>query len=178
MLLRQPLMLAAPLIALGLAGAAAAQDRFADLTTIDRAVEGFTGAPIGTPGGATGPVDRRLRLAQCRSPLALAWHGRRQDAVRVECPDAGSWRIFVPLALGLQSASAAAAASSQSQQVLVERGQPVTIALTGRGFTVQQSGKALEQGVAGQWISVEPLGAKTPVQARVARPGLVTIPVG
>src|SRR6478609_6219167 len=42
---------------------------FADPAAIDRAVAAFTGAPIGTPGGARTPVDRRLRLAACNAGL-------------------------------------------------------------------------------------------------------------
>ena len=174
---RKTALIAASVLTLGLPAAAAAQGRFADLPAIDRAVESFTNAPIGTPGGAVSPVDRRLRLAQCNMPLKLAFHGRRQDTVRVECPDPGSWRIFVPLTLGLQAAPSAPMAAPKPQ-VLIERGQPVTIALTGRNFTVQQAGKALEKGAEGEWIEVEPQGAKGPIQAKVIRPGYVMIPLG
>ena len=69
-----------------------AQTGFADLGEIDNAVARFTGAPIGVPGGAALPVDRRLRLAACATPLALSWRGGAHDSVIVQCPDAGGWR--------------------------------------------------------------------------------------
>ena len=80
-------------LALFLAAAAS----FADLDTIDRQVAAFTGAPIGAAGGATQGLDRRLRLRPCYAPLALAWRGQTRDTVVAECPDAGGWRLFVPV---------------------------------------------------------------------------------
>ena len=58
-----------PLSALLLAAPALAQSALADLSAIDAAVARFAGAPLGAPGGAAAPVDRRLRLgiaARCR----------------------------------------------------------------------------------------------------------------
>jgi flagellar basal body P-ring formation protein FlgA len=65
---------------------ALAQAAYADLAVVDRAVAQFTGAPQGAPGGAAMPIDRRLRLAPCRVPLALGWYGTRRDTVEVACP--------------------------------------------------------------------------------------------
>lgn len=144
---------------------------FIDPAQIDRAVEQFTGAPIGVAGGAARPVDRRLRLAQCRSPLALGWHGTRQDAVRVECPDSGSWRIFVAIGGGGTAGPAARMAP------LVARGDAVSIVVRGPGFSVTQSGEALETGAQGEWIRVRPPGGSEPLRAQVARPGQVVIPL-
>ena len=73
---------------------------FADLDAVDREVAAFTGAPIGAPGGASMPVDRRLRLQACAAPLAVSWNGLRRDSVQVQCPAAGGWRIFVSLTTG------------------------------------------------------------------------------
>lgn len=149
----------------------AATAGFTDPAEIDRAVERFTGAPIGVLGGAAQPVDRRLRLAECRAPLALFWHSSRQDTVRVECPDAGSWRIFVSVRGG---ASAQAAARAQT---LVSRGDAVNIVVRGAGFSVSQAGEAMEAGAQGDWIRVRLPGGADPVRAQVQRPGLVIIPM-
>lgn len=146
---------------------ALAQSALADLAEIDRAVAGFTGVPTGAPGGAAMPVDRRLRLAPCRAPLALGWYGTRRDTVEVSCPVAGGWRLYVPLMGAAQSAAAAP---------LVARGDAVTITVSGDGFAVSQPGEALEAGGEGAWIKVRGLNPKAPVlRARVLRPGLVGI---
>jgi flagella basal body P-ring formation protein FlgA len=158
--------------ALGLVLAGAAG--FADLDAIDRQVATFTGAPIGTPGGALMPVDRRLRLQACRAPLAISWNGLRRDSLQVQCPEVGGWRIFV------QVASVAGAVAVPA----VNRGDAVTIAVSGDGFSVSQPGEALEGGPVGAWIRVRPVSsAATPaargeaLRAQIVRPGMVSIPV-
>jgi flagella basal body P-ring formation protein FlgA len=52
--------------------------RFAEMAAIDQAVAQFTGHPIGVPGGAAQPIDRRLRLAACTAPLALGCNAGRR----------------------------------------------------------------------------------------------------
>ena len=74
------------LVAAGLTASAAAASPM-DLSMLDRAVAEFTGAEVGQPGGAKLPVDRRLRLQACQSPLDLQWFGRDQRSVQVACPD-------------------------------------------------------------------------------------------
>ena len=161
-----PLLLASSAAALADAG-----PPVTDAATIDRAVERFTGAPIGVPGGAARPVDRRLRLAPCRAPLALGWHGVRQDSIEVRCPDAGSWRIFVAVAGEGPEGTAAKA------EPLVSRGDAVSIVVQGRGFSVSQAGEAMDAGAKGEWIRVRPPSGADPVRAQVERPGLVIIPL-
>jgi flagella basal body P-ring formation protein FlgA len=160
--------------ALGLVLAGAAG--FADLDAIDRQVAAFTGAPIGAPGGALMPVDRRLRLQACRAPLAIVWSGSRHDSVQVQCPEAGGWQIFVRVA-SLGGAVAPPA---------VNRGDAVTIAVNGDGFSVSQPGEALEGGPVGAWIRVRPVSATSAaaianrgeaLRARIVRPGMVAIPL-
>ena len=157
----------------GLAAIPCAQAQgLADPAAIDRDVAAFTGQPIGAPGGAARPVDRRLRLAACSAPLALSWRGDVHASILVECPDAGGWHIYVATAApasGNTRQTAAAAA--------IERGQAVTVALTGDGFSVSQPAEALESGAVGAWIKVRTQAKADPVQARVVRPGLVEVPV-
>lgn len=142
---------------------------FHDLVAIDRAVAAFTGGGIGEPGGATLPVDRRLRLATCRSPLSLEWQGSRQDTVLVQCPDAGGWRLFVAISGNARQAAAAPPA--------IARGEAVTITVAGEGFSVAQSGEAMDSGALGAWIRVRTSARATPIRARIERPGLVLVPV-
>lgn len=140
----------------------------ADLAAIDRAVAAFTGQQIGVPGGAAQPVDRRLRLAACAAPLALAWYGNAQTSVLVRCPDAGGWRVFVPISAAPVAAPAV---------VAVARGEGVTVTVAGDGFSVSQPGEALDAGAVGSWIRVKTAAKADPLRARVVRPGLVELPV-
>lgn len=142
----------------------------ADLAAIDGQVAAFTGAAIGAQGGAIQPIDRRLRLTACAAPLALAWRTERRETVEVRCPDAGGWRLYVPVR---------AVPAAKPALPAVNRGDGVTIAVSGRGFTVSQPGEALEAGKPGAWIRVRTLDAKVAdrdvLRARVVRPGLVSV---
>lgn len=156
--------------ALLFAATPAGAQQLTDLASIDREVSSFTGASIGEPGGALQPVDRRLHLAQCIAPPALSWYGTGRDTVLVRCPDPGSWRIFVPLTSG---------AGPSSAQPAVLRGESVTIAIEGDGFSVSQPGEAVDPGTIGSWIRVRTSNANAqPFRARIVRPGLVAVDVG
>jgi len=150
---------------------APAPNPFADLSTIDANVAAFTGRGIGQTGGANTPVDRRLRLNACRSPLALSWRGGRRDTVLVECPDLGSWRLFVPVRAAETSGSVA--------QVAVARGEQVSIAVVGEGFSISQPGEAMDSGTVGEWIRVRGVKNGTPqgdaMRAIITRPGVVEV---
>jgi len=155
------------------AALASAQDRsrnaFIDPVEIDRAVQEFTGAGIGEVGGAQLPADRRLKLAACDLPLKVKWHGRAQTIVRVDCQAPESWRIFM-------------ATSSKKQAPenprIVARGDPITLLVRGRGFSVQQSAEAMEAGAIGDWIAVRTERRADAIRARIERPGLAVIPIG
>ena len=158
-------------MSLVLAILAAASAGYADLDSIDREVAGFTGAEIGQIGGATSPVDRRLRLQPCGSPLALTWRTQNHESVIVQCGDPGSWRLFVPVKRETLAMGGAPA---------INRGDAISIAVTGDGFTVAQPGEAMESGAVGAWIRVRPINAKQgaePMRAQVVRPGLTALPL-
>lgn len=166
------LSIIAALGACTLASAVAAQALgFHDLVAIDDAVARFTGAGIGHPGGANLPVDRRMRLAPCRSELNLSWYGARQDNVLVQCPDAGGWRLFVAVSGNVRQGAAPA------EPPAVARGEEVTIAIEGDGFSVSQTGEAMEPGAIGAWIRVRTSAKATPMRAQISRPGLVVVTV-
>lgn len=168
-----PIKAAAPLLLLAAAPLLAAPSAavFADPAMIDGEVARFTGVALGAPGGAAQGVDRRLKLAACRNPLSLGWYAGRRDTVLVQCPDPASWRLFVPVLQASPATSGGAPA--------VLRGEAVTIALAGDGFTVSQPGQALEQGGVNDWIRVKTSAANAePLRARVVRPGLVRVDLG
>lgn len=146
---------------------------FTDPVEIDRAVEEFTGHSIGEVGGARLPADRRLKLAACDAPLGVKWHGRAQTIVRVDCPStlngSDSWRVFI--------ATSSAKPAPEIAKV-VARGDPITVIVRGRGFTVQQNGEAMEPGAIGDWIAVRTQARADAIRARIERPGLAVIPVG
>lgn len=139
---------------------------------IDRAVESFTGAAPGEVGGAIRPADQRLRLAACKQPLGVEWFGNTRTSVAVTCDGPQAWRIFV-------STRPTGPASKASP--VISRGDPVTVQVRGRGFTVQKAGEALEAGSVGDWISIRMTSAsgsgqrEDPIRARLARPGLAII---
>ena len=167
-----PTILATLMLApLWLAGAAPAQGQVAraDLAVIDAAVAGFAGAGVGLPGGALLPVDRRLRLVACAQSLDLSWRDSRRDTVLVQCPTPGGWHIFVPVR------------AAGGGPVAVARGEEVTISVTGDGFSVSQSGEAVDGGALGEWIRVRAVKDGSTrgdaMRARIVRPGEVEVPL-
>jgi flagella basal body P-ring formation protein FlgA len=61
----------------------------------------------------------------------------------------------------------------------VARGESVTIALLGDGFSVSQAGEAMDAGAVGDWIRVRGLkngqAQGDAMRARVSRPGEVVV---
>jgi flagellar basal body P-ring formation protein FlgA len=159
-------------MSLAAALALAATTPFADLNAIDRAVADFTGSPMGAVGGATVPVDKRLRLQPCANPLSLSWRTTRRESVVVQCPDIGGWRLFVPVQQDSLGRAAAPA---------VNRGDAIAVAIRGDGFTVSQPGEAMESGAVGEWIRVRlasaPRASADAMRAQIVRPGLVALPL-
>lgn len=137
---------------------ALAQD-LADLGEIDRQVSAFVGQPAP-------PVDRRLRLAPCPAPLALNWYGSGRQLVQVRCPTAPGWALYVPFG----------GAAASAEAIVIQRGDAVTITISGDGFVLSQPGEALEAGAAGAWIRVRGFAPKAPqLRGQVLRPGVVGI---
>ncbi|WP_298307486.1 flagella basal body P-ring formation protein FlgA [uncultured Erythrobacter sp.] len=137
-------------------------------TEIDHAVEQFTGAAIGEIGGARLPADRRLRLSNCQEPLGVKWHGRAQTIVRVDCTGPNRWHVFMAIT---------PAKPAPEIVKVVTRGDPITVIVRGRGFSVQQSAEAMESGAVGDWIALRSASRRDTIRARIERPGLAVIPV-
>ena len=64
---------------------------------------------------------------------------------------------------------------------VIARGDAVTIAVSGQGFSVSQPGEALEAGAVGAWIKVRTVqtgrSQGDAMRAQVIRPGLVGVPL-
>jgi flagella basal body P-ring formation protein FlgA len=61
----------------------------------------------------------------------------------------------------------------------VLRGETVTIAIEGEGFSVTQPGEALDAGPVNAWIRVKSTsGNAEAMRARIVRPGLVKVDLG
>ena len=148
----------------------------ADLDALDREVAAFTGAPIAAPGGAVRPLDRRMRLRACQSGVSLAWHTQRRETVLLRCGDPGGWQLFVPVMVSGPTGQMAASPAA----IAVNRGDAVSLSVSGRGFAVSRPAEALEGGAVGAWIRVRPVTdrqlAEEVLRAQVIRPGLVALP--
>lgn len=136
---------------------------FENPEAIDQQVGAFLGVGPAGAGTAFVPVDRRLRLTACATPLALSWFGTRQDSVLVQCPQAGGWKIYVRT-IGMSGGPAAAPA--------INRGDAVTVTVNGAGFSVSQAAEAMESGAVGQWVKIR-VAKDSEMQAKVLRPGAV-----
>jgi flagella basal body P-ring formation protein FlgA len=153
--------------------------RFQDIIAIDVAVQAFTGRAIGEEGGARTKVDARLKLAACPLPQ-LDWRGSYQDAVVVRC-DAPAWRIYVPVRMPptpVHSPVIAAAAVTPlaKPDLVIRRGDPVTIEAGSAGFAITRDGIALGDAARGARFMVKVDPAKPPVQAVAIESGRAGLP--
>lgn len=140
------------------------------LTAIDQQVTIFTGHSLGETGGARTNVDRKLKLAQCRMPLALEWYGTQHSAVRVTCPDPSGWRIFVPLI----------EVATKITTPVVRRRDALRVEAGGTGFRVARQGEALEDGRVGEVIRIRINDGSRRgriIAAQVVEPGRARIPL-
>lgn len=161
--------------ALLIASPATAQTAFQDNQAIDRGVAAFTGKPIGSEGGARAPVDARLKLAACPM-VSMAWRADNHDSVVVTCsgPD---WRVYVPVLVSPTPVQAPAPAPVAAKpQIVIKRGDPVTIEAGTPGFSISRDGVAMTDAAAGGRLLVDVDGPKKPVQAIAVGVGRATLP--
>jgi len=167
---------------LGIAAPAVAQTGFQDTATLDRAVASFTGRPIGAEGGARTPVDPRLKLAPC-SALMMKWRQDNHDAVVITCADA-EWRIFVPVIMPAAAppspaatvAAAPVAVVPPKPEIVIKRGDPVSVEVNSNGFSVTRDGIAMTDAAVGARLLVDVAGPKKPIQAIALEAGRATLP--
>lgn len=157
------------------AGPAVAQS-FQDTTAIDRAVQAFTGRPIGAEGGARSPVDTRLKLANCPM-VAMAWRAENHDSVVVTCTGP-EWRLYVPVLVPPPVAAPAAPAPvvAAKPEIVIKRGDAITVEAIAAGFAISREGIAMGDAPAGGRLLVDVDGAKKPIQAIAVESGRATLP--
>ncbi|PCD02481.1 hypothetical protein COC42_13765 [Sphingomonas spermidinifaciens] len=164
------------LLMLALAGA----PDFQSTTLIDTAVQQFTGRAIGEEGGAVTRVDARLKLAQCPMPQ-FEWRGTNKDAVVVSCM-APVWKIYVPVKMApaaarpVLAAAAAVPVAPPKPEIVVKRGDPVTVEAGAAGFSITRDGVAMGDAAKGGRLMVKVDPAKPPIQAVAVDMGRVTLP--
>ncbi|MEO9468430.1 flagella basal body P-ring formation protein FlgA [Parasphingorhabdus sp.] len=131
------------------AGSVVSAAEFQNIVQLDKIVADTIGADIGEPGGARSPIDRRLRLGNC--PAAPTVEGPVFGAAIVRCASLG-WRIRVPL-VGETAAINGGSATSK-REMLIRRGQNVTLVYKGAGFSLSRQMIADENGAIGEMIAV------------------------
>ncbi len=159
------------------ASPAAAQTGFQDTAAIDRGVASFTGKPIGTEGGARTPVDTRLKLATCPM-VSMQWRADNHDSVVVSCTGP-EWRIYVPVMVPPPPSapvSPVPVAAAVKPEIVIKRGDPVTIAAGAAGFSITREGIAMSDAPSGGRLFVNVDGTKKPVQAIAIDAGRATLP--
>ncbi|MBD8677836.1 flagella basal body P-ring formation protein FlgA [Sphingomonas sp. CFBP 13720] len=168
------------ILSLVLATSAAAQG-FQSTAQLDRAVAQFTGAAIGTEGGAQMPVDSRLRLASCAMPQ-FGWLSDRQDAVVIHCM-APVWKLYVPIRRAVPRAVVASAAvpaavtAAPAKPVpVIRRGDPIMVEAGAAGFAITREGTAMGDAPAGGRLLVRVDPAKPPIQAVAVEAGRAMLP--
>ncbi|MCW3834838.1 flagella basal body P-ring formation protein FlgA [Sphingomonas canadensis] len=170
------------------APAAAAPEPFQSTRVLDMIVAQFTGHGIGEEGGARLPVDPRLKLAACAAPQ-LSWFGEDRDAVMVRCM-APEWKIYVSVKAAPKPRPAVVApiapapapvrverpAPPPKPEVVVRRGDTVTIEVGAPGFSITRQGMAMSDAPAGGRIQVKVDDKKPPIQVVVVEAGRATLP--
>lgn len=170
------------LMLIGLAAPAIAQGPFQDTATLDRAVVNFTGKPLGSEGGARAAVDTRLKLASCAT-LMMKWRQDNHDAVVISCADP-EWRIFVPVIMPAVApaptpaapAAAPVAVAAPKPEIVIKRGDPVSVEVNSGGFAITRDGVAMTDAAVGARLLVDVAGPKKPIQAIALEPGRATLP--
>ncbi|HPU14796.1 MAG TPA: flagella basal body P-ring formation protein FlgA [Polymorphobacter sp.] len=129
-------------------------------------------ADIATYSGGVPLLDPRLALAACAAPQ-LAWVDASHSAVSATCA-APAWRVFVAVQ-GALPASRSAAAVTARPQLLVRRGDAVTVNAGGQGFSVAVAGIAESDGAAGARIRVRNRSSGGSVLALVGADGSLRV---
>lgn len=153
-----------------------AQSAFQDTSAIDRAVQAFTGRPIGAEGGARSVVDTRLKLASCPM-VTMAWRADNHDSVVVTCTGP-EWRLYVPVLSPPPTPSPAAASpvAVAKPDIVIKRGDAITVEAIAAGFAITRDGIAMGDAPAGGRLLVDVDGAKKPIQAIAVESGRATLP--
>ncbi len=148
---------------------------FENLEMLDNRVAAALGANIGEPGGATTPIDRRLRLQACPQPVEIG--EPIAGALAVRCAPLG-WRIRVSV-VGAPHAPPTMSGSSRAQArpaPVVRRGDQIELIAIASGFTVSTLAVAEQDGAPGDRIRVRTERRNAPVIGQVLEDGRVALP--
>lgn len=161
------LLLIAPLPALA--------QGFENLEMLDNRVAAALGANIGEPGGATTPIDRRLRLQACPQPVEIG--EPIAGALAVRCAPLG-WRIRVSIvaSAATRQATASAPARQERAEPIIHRGDQIELVAIAQGFSVSTLATADQDGAAGDRIRVRTERRSPPVIGQVLPDGRVALP--
>jgi len=148
---------------------------FENLEMLDNRVAAALGANIGEPGGATTPIDRRLRLQACPQPVEIG--EPMAGAVAVRCIPLG-WRIRVSIVASAETRQVASAAQVRQERAepVVRRGDQVELVAIAAGFTVSTLATADQDGAPGDRIRVRTERRSAPVIGQVLPDGRVALP--
>lgn len=94
-------------------------------------------------------LDPRLPVPDCPDGIDLAWRGDARTSLLAHCSATG-WAMVIPVA------SARHGAAGRSP-IIVRRGQPVQVMMSGNGFRVLVEGIAERDGRAGERVVVRNL---------------------
>jgi len=155
--------------ALSLLCMGAAASPFEDTTDLDRQVGTYLNANIGDRGGARAPIDRKLKLKRCLTPVKISHTNR--NSLLVSCSGSG-WRIYVPLGVGPSSRSTY---SSNAEEFVVLRNQPLTLVVKRPSFSISYSVIAQKNGRIGDYIPVRSSRKSKTLMARVSGNGQVEL---
>ena len=143
------------------ASPAHANDTKQDLAQLEDQIAQFVDAAVGVPGGLRHPLDQRLQLARCDTPPALRM-APTLDYIIISCAVRG-WQFTAPLT-PLPGTSVQATVNGKPQrsfatspaatEVVIKKGDRITLILPGEGFSMQTFATAEEDGVAGAYIRV------------------------
>lgn len=149
---------------------------FENLEMLDNRVAAALGAHAGEPGGATTPIDRRLRLQACPQPVEIG--EPIAGAVAARCVPLG-WRIRVSIMGTPQTQQTASARPMQAQarpEPVVRRGDQIELVAIASGFTVSTLATAEQDGAPGDRIRVRTERRSAPVIGQVLEDGRVALP--
>ena len=176
-----------PFLALAVLAAPAAAQDFQSTLVLDTIVSQFTGHSIGQLGGARAPVDTRLKLAACAAPQ-LEWHTDAREAVVVRCM-APQWKIYVPVlapprpkpapvaAAPVQTLAAQLPAPAPAKpEIVIKRGDTVTLEAGGTGFSITREGVAMGDAPVGGRVMIKVDDKKPPIQAIAVQAGHAKLP--
>lgn len=158
---------------------AAAAPVFQSTDALDRLVEAFAGAPIGSEGGARAAVDKRLKLAPCADPQ-LSWRSAAEDAVVIRCQGPQQWRLFVPVIALPKPVVAAptrmAAPAVVKPELVIKRGDPIMIEAGAPGFSITRDGIAMSDAAAGARVTIKVDDKRPPIAAIAVSSGRARLP--